>query len=491
MQRLRGSDAQFLYNESPSSPYVTLKVMVYEPTDPNVVPNFHEMKAFIAAGVANWVTKGLGYRIVRVPFDVHHPVWIEDNNFCLDNHIHHIALPAPGSKESLCTFISYIMSMPLDPNRPLWDSWIVEGLEGGKIAWVCKMHHVLADGMMSAEHIINIHKQDPNNQDLAAKLASSEYIFKSSPDIPRKRDLVLSALKDLAKSYTLEFPTYYRDFKKARAANKALKEPTNVAYRAFMAPFTILNQPGGQYLRYRYETFSLREFKALSRNLNCTINDLVLALCSEALRRYMVEIEPLPNIPLVVVMPVSDRGNIAHQKFLNTEIQNNSVSVAFVPLDLSIENFVERLISIKQGSRAAMEEIRRTNGVRMDSFADFMPGSFFRILNWVFANRQKNKKKPLANIAISNVPGPREPLLACNDKLKMVELLSCGNLADITSLGITIWSYLDNLSFSCFFRESVMPNPKRFTQLLQETYQEILAEHGETAADSNSTNSGN
>lgn len=466
MQRLRGGDAQTIYNETPTSPFVTLKAMIYEPVDPDSPASVEELEAFICRGIAGWVRKGLGLRILRVPFDLHHPVWVEDPNFCLNDHIHHIALPSPGDKQSLCNFISYVMSMPLDPNRPLWDSWIVEGLEGGRIAWVCKMHHVLGDGLMSAGHIENIHRQDTAQ---VVPPTPAEISLAGAGTLPGKRQLIWGAMKDLARSYTLEFPRYYRQFRQARAARS--KEPVEGAYGAMMAPYTFINQFGGPYRIYRYETFSLAEIKALSRRLDCTINDLVLALCSEALRRYMIEIEPLPDTPLVVVMPVGSRGDDVRPTFLNTEIMNNSVSIAFVPLDLQIESFVERLESIKRGSRAAIEQLRRTRGARMENIADFLPGSFFRLVNWVLARRQRRKLNPLANSAISNVPGPREALYACDGKLKMVELLSCGNLVDGAALGITVWSYLDTLCFSCFFRKGTMPAPEKFTAQLLKAYE--------------------
>lgn len=470
MQRFRGHDAQFLYNESATSPFVTLKVMIYEPVTPGDTPSFNEFKQFIAAGVSDWINRGLGMRVLRIPFDLHHPVWIQDKNFCLDNHIHHIALPEPGGKEDLCDFISYIMSHPLDPNRPLWDSWLVRGLEGGKIAWVCKMHHVLADGMMSADHIVNLHKRDAESP-AKSSFSSADYVFKHAPNMPSMPRLIWDAIIDLAKSYTLEFPTYYRNFKKAKEANAALTNRVTPAYGPFDAPYTMLNTPGGQYLRYRYESFSLNEFRALSKKLGCTINNLVLALCSEALRNYIVKYEPLPQTPLVIIMPVSNRGDDINPHFLNSEIHNNSVSLAYVPLDLRIEDFLLRLQSIKEGSDLAMAEVRQTKGQRMENFADFMPGSFFRLLNWIFAYRQKHKKNPISSCSISNVPGPKEELYACNGRLKMSNLLSCGNLGDPTSLGITVWSFEDNLNFSCFFREGAIPNPEKFTKYLQQAYQ--------------------
>lgn len=475
MQRLRGGDAQLLYNESASSPFVTLKTMIYEPVDGNSV-TADEFREFIARGVTHWLDSGLGLRIVRVPLDLHHPVWVEDNTFCINNHVHHISLPAPGNADKLSEFISTIMSQPLPPNRPLWDSWIVEGLEGGRLAWVCKMHHVLADGLMSAEHIINIHNAAATD---ATYVSPSTRVYNDYPDVPSPIALFWSALVDLAKTYTIEFPEYRREYKQARIKNKA-KRPRNstkTAYGPFMAPFTMLNKPGGAYLTYRYSQFSLSDFKTLSRQLDCTINTLVLAICSEALRNYIRDYEPLPETPLVIIMPVSNRRDETHTQFLNTEIQNNSVSLAYVPLDLNIVDFYERLEAIKRGAQDAMKEIDYTKGERIENFADFMPGSFFRVLNWVFAQRQKRKQNPLSNMSISNVPGPRDELFACGGKLKMTELLSCGNLGDITSLGITVWSYVDTICFSCFFRNGVMPEPASFSRYLETAYDTIKREN--------------
>ena len=481
MHRFRGHDAQFLYNETTISPFVTLKVMMYKPVNPTDVPSFAEFKQFIASGVSNWINKGLGMRVLRVPLDLHHPVWVADKNFCLDNHIHHIALPEPGNKDDFCDFISYIMSQPLDPNRPLWDSWLVRGLEDGKIAWVCKMHHVLADGLMSAGHIVKLHKLDATGSGKSST-SSADYIFKHAPELPGKARLVCDALVDLAKSYTLEFPSYYRNFKRAKEANAALTDRVTPAFGPFTAPFTMLNNPGGQYLRYRYESFSLTEFKQLSKQLGCTINNLVLALCSEALRSYIADYEPLPQTPLVIIMPVSNRGDDINPHFLNSEIHNNCVSLAYVPLDLRIEDFLERLASIKEGSDLAMAEIRQTKGLRMENFADFMPGSFFRLFNWIGAMRQKRKKNPFSTCSISNVPGPRDELFACNGKLQMTNLLSCGNLVDPTAFGVTVWSFQNKLNFSFFFREGVLPAPEKFSELLNQAYQ-----HAKMLADTTNT----
>lgn len=470
MQRLRGSDAQTIYTETATSPFATLKAMVYEPTDPNSPVNSTELAEFIKANISRWIKRGLGFRVVRVPFDLHHPLWIADKNFQLSEHMHRIALPSPGDDRAFYRFISYVMSLPLDPARPLWDSWVVEGLEGGRVAWVVKIHHVLGDGIMSSKNLLDLHSQ--RDQDSPYPQVAS-----SSQEIPGEMQLIFDATKDFFKTFIFEFPKYFKQYRAAKAANAALTDLATEAYGPFMAPHTMLNVAGGSYRSYRCVNLPLQEFKGLSRKLECTINDLVLAVCSEALKRYISEFEKLPDKPLVAVMPVSNRGDDVHQKFLNTDILNNSVSIAFVPLDLNIKDFSLRLKSIQRGARAAIEKIQQTRGTRMENFLDFLPGTFFRLMNWVISRRQQKRKELMANLSISNVPGPREQLYACNGKLKMVQLLSCGNLVDAGALGITVWSYMDQLSISCFFRKGTIPDPDKFTQHLHDSYTEVLREH--------------
>lgn len=472
MQRLRGSDAQTIYTETATSPFATLKALIYEPTNPEEPVNATELAEFIKGHTAGWVKRGLGFRVVRVPFDLHHPIWLPDKNFQLNEHIHRIALPSPGDNQAFCRFISYVMSLPLDPARPLWDSWVVEGLEGGRIAWVLKIHHVLGDGMMSSKNLVGLH-QPPE------PTSAHDQTARNAREVPGEFELMFAGLKDLVKSFFYELPEYLRKYRAAKAKNQALTPLAQEAYGPFMAPYTLLNEAGGSYRSYRYVTFSLKEFKDLSRQLDCTINDLVLGICAEALKRYIAEYESLPEEPLVAVMPVSNHGSDTNDKFLNTDILNNNVNIAFVPLDLSIENFHERLASIQRGARAAIEKIKLTHGTRMENYVDFMPGTFFRFLNWLMARRQKRKQKPLANVSISNVPGPREPLFACDGKLKLSQLLSCGNLTDTNALGITVWSFLDTLSFSCFYRKGTAPDPDKFAQHLSDVYQELLAEQNE------------
>jgi diacylglycerol O-acyltransferase len=244
------------------------------------------------------------------------------------------------------------------------------------------------------------------------------------------------------------------------------------------APRTILNGIGrSRYRVYRYETFSLSEFKALTRIFGCTINTLVLAVCSEALKRYLQEVDTLPSTSLLAAMPMGDLGRRRGPTRLHRTPPHNSVAVAIVPLHQDIDDFEQRVRAIQKSARAAIEQVRHTEGRRFDNLLEFLPGTFIRWLFAVLERRQEKGASPYANVVISNVPGPRKPLRALDGRLEMVELLSTGNIADPGNLNITVWSYVDNLSFSFYMRKGALPTPERLTSHLREVVEALQKQY--------------
>lgn len=475
MQRLRGSDAFAIYSETPTSPFVTVKVVLYEPTDKAHPPSAEELKHFFERTIENMGLARTALRIVPVPLNLHHPVWLVDPAFSLQDHLYHVSLPAPGGKAELCDFVSDLLGMPMNPNRPMWEIWLLDGLENGRIAAVLKIHHALADGKMVARLLQRIHSEEGLKK---APLVNLQHENRGEA-IPGPLKLIVCALADLLKSYTVELPHYYRYLKQARegsAAIKSIAEESGLANEKHLAPWTILNQPtqpAGQYRLYRYQTFSLPRFKTLGRVFNSKLNPLILAVCSEALKRYLDEYGCLPSSSLTTAMPVGDQAASSPSTLLGCGIQNNNLAVGIVPLFQNIDDFAVRLEAIKRSSYAAIDSVKRSNGRRFDNFLDFMPGTFVRMLHSYILRRSQTYKSPPTNLVISNVPGPRETLYACDGKLKMVELLSVGNLTDAGNMNITVWSYVDKLSFSFYFRKGALPNPDRLVEHLQDVVTEL------------------
>ncbi len=468
MQRLRGSDAFTVYSETSKSPFVTVKVAIYSPTPGNSLPPEGDLLSLVEQAVAKLGATRAGLRIVRVPLNLHHPVWVNAPGFALKNHIHETRLPSPGTKEQLCDFISELMGKPLDSRLPLWEIWIVRGLERERLAMVFKVHHAFADGRTMARLIELAHTtrrslQPPEDPGLAEE------------PFPGKLRLVGDALVDLMKSFTVELPQLYRHVKRFRAQAPVSASHEKSPVAPFQAPYTRLDAAAeGRERIYRYETFSLATLKSLSHTLDSTLNSLILAICSEALRRYLQDLDSVPAESLMTAIAIgqsTDEEPVLHPP---NEIHNNRLAVAYVPLFQNIVDFEERLAAIKEAAKVVIEHARTGPGQFFDSYLDFTPAPVVQMMMGLLARRQKKHQRPCANVVISNVPGPREKLFALDGRLEMQELLSVGNLTDVANLNITVWSYADNLTFSFFFRKGALPRPESLVGHICDVVAELL-----------------
>lgn len=473
VERMHGIDAFSIYSETSTSPFTTLKVTIYEPVDENDVPDSAEVRRFVKDQIERLSAGAMGMRIVRVPFDLHHPLWVSDPDYSPDDHIYHAALPAPGDKAELCEFLSDLMGRPLDPDRPLWEVWLLDGLEGGRIAVVIKFHHALADGRTVARLLARSDARARRGRALGQHCVGEP--------IPGRARLILGALRDLVTTYTDELPQFHRELKELRQealaqSSEGAEQPAAEREEVPPAPFTVLNQKaGGRYRIYRYETFSLAAFKSLSKAFGCTINTLVMGICSEALKRYLRDVGDLPSTSLVTAMPMGERGGKAHRTRLHRLPPHNSPAVAVLPLHQDIEDFEERLRAIQRSSQAAVDRVRRSYGRRFDNFLEFLPGTLIRWVYAALARQQARRANPYANVVISNVAGPRKPIHALDGRLRMVELLSTGNITDLGHLNITVWSYVDNLCFSFYMRRYALPDAEKIPGYVKEVADEVLA----------------
>ena len=474
MKRLRGTDAYAIYSETPTSPFVTLKVAIYRPTPGNDSPKAGELRRFISDNIAGVGGDRAALRVVRVPFDLHHPVWIRAPGFAADDHIHEMALEAPGNRAQLCDALSELMGKPLDYDRPLWEVWIINGLEDGRVAIALKMQHALADGNAMSRLIEQSHSDSAEPG--PAAITSAAEIEEES--LPGKARLVAGALVDLARSYTAELPRFRQYLKQARRKAEVIKEKADQIVPPFSAPHTVLNEKAGGAERiYRYESFALADIKSLAKILDCTINTLVLGICSEALKRYLAELDALPGESLIAAMPVGGGVGMGLERLLDSDIHNNNLAVAVLPLHQDIPGFSERIAAIKASVEAAIDHVRHDEGRRFDNYLDFLPGTAIRMINASMYRRQRKKQNPHANVIISNVMGPRKTLYALDGRLQMEELLSVGNLMDTGHLNITVWSYNDRFAFSFLMRKGGMREPERLLLHLRQVMAELTSSY--------------
>lgn len=474
MKRLRGTDAYAIYSETPTSPFNTLKVAIYRPTRSQDNPTTDEIRAFIRNNIFTVGGARAALRILRVPLDLHHPVWVRAPGFSPDDHILDVELPAPGTKEQLCDFLSELMSRPLDCQRPLWEVWVIRGLEKGRVAIAFKVQHALADGRAMARMILASHATSPDG----APAGGPQGQDIAEEPVPGKAQLAAGALVDLARSYTVELPRFRQYLKEARRRGAAIEEQADKLVAPFSAPHTLLNaRAGGAERIYRYESFPLADIKALARVFACTINALVMGICSEALKRYLEEVDAMPEESLIAAMPVGDGVESGLEEMLGSDIHNNNLAVAILPLHQHVADFQARLRAISESARAAIDHVRHDEGSRFDNYLDFLPGTAVRLINASMYRRQRKRQNPHANVVISNVAGPRQALYALDGRLKMEELLSVGNLMDTGHLNITVWSYMDRFAFSFFMRKDALPRPERIRELVREVIGELQASY--------------
>jgi len=474
MQRLRGSDAYTIYAGTPRSPFFTLKVAIYQPADEFSLPESEEIRAFVKQGITGAGDSRAALRIVRVPLDLHHPVWVRAAGFNPDQHIKETTLPAPGGKTELSNFLSELMGAPMDADQPPWEVWVINGLADSRLAIAFKVHHALADGKTMARLIEYAHSPRPFPR------ATEVEAFTQEEPLPGKLALIGHALIDLVKSYTIDLPHFYRYIKQARASKKIASNDEPDTGAAKLPPFTLLNADHNSPERiYLYETFSLADIKALAHQFDCTINTLLLGIFSEALRRYLRDVDTEPTDSLVTAIAVGEQKGEGFRLHKKPEIHNNNLSVAYVPLYQTIADFRERLQAIKAASKKAVDEVRSGDGPRFDNYLDFLPGTAIRILNRILKYRQRKHLNPVANVVISNVPGPRRALTALDGRLQMQELLSVGNLIDAANLNITIWSYADRMSFSFLFRKDALPQHELLVSHTRQVVTELAPEQAQ------------
>jgi WS/DGAT/MGAT family acyltransferase len=445
MRRMSGLDAMFLYNEIPTQHMHTLKVAILEPEDPANYA-FEAERRKLAQGLGR--LRPFRWRVVPTPFHLNHPLWIEDPDFDLDLHVKRAALPAPGGREELADFISEIASTPLDRTRPMWKLWLVEGLEDGRIATVAKVHHSLADGHASAELLTSFASTRPGEPSEAAIGGDS---WQPEP-VPSKTWLLWRGFVDLLAFLKDGVPRYTRAFAAARRRKAAReREGGERSPAPFSGPDTVFNGVLSSHRRFAYMTLSLPDAKLVRKAFGGTLNDVILAVVSGALRRYLAERDQLPEPPLVAWIPMDTRAPDDEPGF------GNHSAVMYENLCTDIEDPVERLLAIQRCSAISKRDFADTEGARQSDFFKFVPPVVSALLMSRVSTFLKKRGRPSqANLIISNVKGPTTRLFA--DRTPLQALYSIGPVLEGVGLNITAWSYGDQLNFSLLSDRKMLPD---------------------------------
>jgi WS/DGAT/MGAT family acyltransferase len=469
MQRLTGLDATFLYMETPTMPMHVASLLVLDPAADDHEWSYDDIVRVYRERLH--LAPPFRRRLVTIPFELHHPLWIEDPDFDLEWHVRHIAVPPPGTKEQLETLAARLMAIPLDRSRPLWEAWVIEGLEGGRIAVVTKVHHAAIDGQSGEEILVNLLDLSPEIR--AVEPPEEEWV----PDrVPNDTELVGHAINSLVRTPMRAVKAFRRTTEAAFNIRRRNREPDVTPPPApFAAPRTSFNHALTGNRSFATETVSLADVKEVKNAFGATVNDVVLAMCGTALKHYVEGRGEQLDASLVAMGPVSVRTE--DQKGTH----GNQVSMMLTTLATDEDAPAERLRQIHEGTVHAKEQQNLIGADTLQDWVEFAaPAIMGRAARLYSRTRIADRHRPIFNVTISNVPGPPFPLYFAG--MKVVSTYPMGPIFDGGGLNITVMSYLDKMDFGLLACPDLIPDVASIAHGLSEALEEYKKAAAELAS---------
>jgi diacylglycerol O-acyltransferase len=376
------------------------------------------------------------------------PSWVTDEDFDIHYHVRHSALPKPGKMVDLLELASRLHSRLLDRERPLWEFHLIEGLEGNRFALYMKMHHAAIDGMGGIELMedcFSLSGQDEVRAPWAGLKKHAKSHAKNSLSLSDKAANLTAQVKDRANLVQDLSKMFLGQGLKATGISK------NTSPVPFTAPKSIFNVPITGARRFAVKSLSLSELKTIGKQANATVNDMVLGLCAGALRKYMQDKGALPKKSLIASVPVSVR-----------QMNRTGNQITYVTANLATDeaDTMTRLAKIGASTQDAKQELGSVSADAATSFAVIAQG-LVAVMNQL---NMTNLLPPAANVTISNVPGPRQPLYFGQAKLQATYPLSV--LIDGQSLNITVVSYCDAIDFGLMACRDTIPDIEKIAEYI-------------------------
>lgn len=464
MKQLSGLDATFLNLETSHAPLHIGGLAVY---DQSSAPGERVTFKGILANVESRLHLARVYRrkIVQLPFGLDHPYWIEDADFDLEFHIRHIALPKPGDWRQLCIQAARIHARPLDRSKPLWEMYVIEGLDGvddlppGSFAIQTKIHHAAVDGISGIEIAAAIHDLDPN---AVPPLPKEEWVAEPEPTMLELglRSAVNSIRQPFRFAQVLAeaAPPLVRNLLERKDEEEDM--PRGV-------PRTRFNGKVSPHRVFEAKSFALADVKQIRKRVpGSTVNDVILAVCGGALRRYLDHHGELPAAPLSAFAPISVRT------LDEAGTAGNQVSGMFVCLHSNEPDPVRRLEKVFKTTRDSKEMTEAIGARNLSDVGQFMPGALAGLAGRVVARTGLIRRMaPLANCVISNVPGPQVPLYFT--KARMVANFGLGLPLDGIGLFHAVLSYNGAITVSIVSCRDQLPDPGFYAECLEASFSEL------------------
>lgn len=437
IDHLSATDSAFLHLETPETPMHVGGLMLIELPEGYRGDYFEDVRAMLLERMH--LASVLTRKLAPMPFELADPVWIEDDDIDLDFHLRPITLRPPGTMQQLDELIARLHSSLLDRSRPLWEMCVIDGLESGQIAFYSKAHHSGVDGKAGVELAKVLYDLTPEMREVRPKpprRSGGQYQLGIA-------ELGMAATSNAARQYLKLARLGPTAIKAVGAAGGAVvRQRFAHGERDLIlgtAPRTIFNAAITNQRSYSTMSVPLEDLKALGRRVGGTVNTIVMAMCSSALRRFLKERNLLPEKSLLAVVPVSLRA-------ADDTSMNNQVSAIRVDLATEMDDLEERFKAIHNSSEAAKDVVRKLRpilGVDMPVFGS--PWVISSLASMVGRSQLVTRMPQAGNVAISNVPGPPVTLYVAGAKMLHdfpVSIPSHG-----TGLNITVQSYAGSLEW--------------------------------------------
>lgn len=466
MKPLSGLDAAFLYLETPETPMHVGSLHLYAVPARSRAGFIARARKHIALRVH--LVPVFTRRIATLPFDLASPVWVEDQEVDLDHHIRLIRLPRPGTMATLEATVARLHGELLDRSRPLWMFYVIEGLATGEVAWYSKIHHATLDGaagVILAEAILDAtprprkvpkpprraREKSPGMAELLGAAISKsvgEYgkLVRAVPEVARVVKASLGAISSLG------------------SRNKPKRGGLPIG------PATPLNVPIDGCRTFATASIPLAEVKAIAKRHGAKVNDVVLALVSGAVRRYLIAKDALPGKPLVAAMPVSLRAE-------GDSIYSTRATMVLANLATHLVHPLARLEAIRASAGNAKALTVKAKSIIPMDFPSLGAPWLLAAIARAYSYAQGVKAfPPLANLVVSNVPGPQAPLYLAG--ARMLTWWPISIVEHGLGLNITVESYCGSLDFGLVAAKQAMPDVRKLAAALYDAHAELKTLRG-------------
>jgi diacylglycerol O-acyltransferase len=458
MKRLNGMDAMLLYTETPNLHTHTLKVAIINTAEFDGEFSFEIFRQTIQRRLH--LLDPLRYKLVDIPYRLHHPMWLENCEVDLDYHLRRVGVPSPGGRRELDQVIGEIASTPLDRSRPLWEFYFAEGMAADRFALIGKVHHTLADGVASANLLARL-------MDLTGSVTDERVDYPTCVP-PSKAELIGAAGRDHLQQVA-GLPGLITDsvrgFARMRRRSRERRDDAEMA-KMFRTPPTFLNHVVSPVRTFATASLALADVKAPAKQLGVTFNDIVLTMAAGGLRELLLRYDGRADRPILASVPVStDRSP--------ERITGNEISGLAVSLPVHVDDPLERARLTSLATARAKENHDLLGPSLQGRMMEYLPPLAPAAFRWQSKRAAHNR---IMNAAVSNVPGPRQR--GHLGGAPVSEIYSVGVLSAGSAFNMTVWSYVDQVDIAVLTDDRTFNDAHEATDAMVHAFAELRRSAG-------------